>query len=86
MELVLMQKDVAKLIKVTVNCITFWETNRSKPQMQHYPLIISFLGYNPFVKKDNYIEQQIFAFRCEHGLSYKRLGKLLNVDASTVRA
>lgn len=40
----LLQKDVAKLIGVTEDCITNWERNRNKPQKKYYPILSSFLN------------------------------------------
>jgi len=46
LDLGLLQKDVAKLIGVSEDCITFWENGRSKPQKRFYLLIIKFLNAN----------------------------------------
>ncbi|MGV3598251.1 MAG: helix-turn-helix domain-containing protein [Bacteroidota bacterium] len=43
----LMQKDVAKLIGVSEDCITYWENGRSNPQIRFTQNIIMFLGYIP---------------------------------------
>ena len=87
MDLGLFQRDIAQLWNVTEETITNWENNRNKPQINFFPLIISFLGYNPFLELGNSsTEKQIYSYRCANGLSYKRLGKLLYVDASTIRA
>ncbi len=40
----LLQKDVAKLIGVTEDCITNWEKNRSFPQKRYTKVIVQFLG------------------------------------------
>jgi DNA-binding XRE family transcriptional regulator len=42
------QKDVARIIGVSEDSVTYWENERAQPQIQHYPAIISFLGYYPF--------------------------------------
>jgi len=47
MELGLFQTDVARMFNVSAGCITYWENNRSEPQINYYPLIIEFLGYFP---------------------------------------
>jgi DNA-binding XRE family transcriptional regulator len=47
LELGLRQEDVANQIGVSIDCVAFWENGRSKPQVQHMPKIIEFLGYNP---------------------------------------
>jgi DNA-binding transcriptional regulator YiaG len=85
-ELGLFQMDVAKQLKVSDESINNWENGHTTPQINLMPRIISFLGYNPLEFKDNSVEQKIYAYRCANGLSHKRLGKLLNVDASTVQS
>ncbi len=80
----LLQSDVAKLLKVTTDCITLWETDQAKPQVHFVPEIIKFLGYNPYTFDTNTIGGQVKKYRFEHGLCLEGLGKLLNVDASTV--
>lgn len=47
-ELNLFQKEVAEIIGVSEDCITYWENERSIPQKRHLSKITSFLGYNPF--------------------------------------
>lgn len=46
--LCLTQKDIAKIIGVSEDCITYWENGRSKPQKRYYYKIIELLGYDPF--------------------------------------
>ena len=84
MDLGLLQEDVAKELEVTTNCITNWENNRSKPQIQFFPTIIKFLGIYPFIKNLTTLGGQIEHYRNCHGLSHKKFGKLLKVDASTI--
>jgi transcriptional regulator with XRE-family HTH domain len=45
MELKLLQKDVAKICRVTEYSITNLEKNQSKPKIQFLPHIAKFLGY-----------------------------------------
>ena len=47
MDLKLFQSDVAKIFDVSTDCVTYWENNRSTPQIIFYPKIIEFLGYSP---------------------------------------
>ncbi|MBK8684321.1 MAG: helix-turn-helix transcriptional regulator [Bacteroidetes bacterium] len=39
----LLQKEVAKIIGVTEDCITYWENGRSKPMKKYQLRIESFL-------------------------------------------
>lgn len=82
----LLQKDVAKLIGVSEDCITYWENGRSEPQIQFMPKIIEFLGYMSVDIDISTLGGRIKSYRIQHGLSYKKMGKLLGVDASTVGA
>jgi DNA-binding XRE family transcriptional regulator len=85
-ELKLLQKDVAKILKVSTDCITYWENRRSIPQIQYAPRIIQFLGYNPYPFEIETLGGRIKYYRLLHGLSHKKLGEILYVDASTIGA
>lgn len=84
LDLRLLQKDEAKQLGVTTDCIHLWEKGNSTPQIQHAPKIIEFLGFNPYSVKSKSLGGQIKNYRLSHGLSHKKLGKILGVDASTV--
>jgi len=86
LELYLKQAEVAKDIGVSEDCITYWENNRSQPQIKYYPKIIQFLGYNPFPVDESTLGGKIKKYRIEQGLSLKKLGKTLKVNISTVGA
>lgn len=45
LDLGLLQKDVAKIIGVCEDTITYWEMNRTKPYKRFMPSIDTFLGY-----------------------------------------
>lgn len=84
MQLGLYQDGVAELIGVSTDTITFWENGRFKPMIRHYPAIISFLGYNPFLTVPESLGDRISSFRKLQGFSIKRFGQLIGVDGSTV--
>ena len=84
MQLKLFQSDVAKIFDVCEDSITGWETGRSVPQIQYYPKLIEFLGYNPFPFETETLGGKIKKYRIEHGLSHKKFGEKIGVDASTV--
>ena len=84
LDLKLLQKDVAKIFNVSEDCITYWETNRSEPQIKYYPRIIKFLGYCPFKVDLSTFEGRVIAYRYLNGLSLKYFGKLMEVDPKTV--
>ncbi len=80
----LLQKEVAKIVGVSEDCITYWENGRSEPQIQFMPYIIEFLGYMPIELNTSTLGGKIKAYRIKHGLSHKRMGKILGVDGSTI--
>ncbi|MGV3598253.1 MAG: helix-turn-helix domain-containing protein [Bacteroidota bacterium] len=82
----LLQKEVAKLIGVSEDCITYWENGRSEPQIKFMPYIIGFLGYMPIDTDASTLGGKIKEYRIRHGLSHKKIGKMLDVNATTVSA
>jgi DNA-binding XRE family transcriptional regulator len=50
LELGLLQKEVAKIIGVCEDTITYWETNRTKPNKKCMQLIVEFLGNETSLK------------------------------------
>jgi DNA-binding XRE family transcriptional regulator len=84
LELGLLQKDVAKVIGVCEDSITFWENNRHEPSIIYYPKIIEFLGHVPFDGDSSTLSGQIKLYRYLHGLSQEELARILNINESTV--
>ena len=85
-DLRLLQKEVAERIGVSEDCITLWENNRSIPQVKFMPKIIQFLEYIPVKINTETLGGKVKAYRYLKGLSHKKFGKLLGVDASSVSA
>lgn len=85
MDLGLYQKDVAARIKVSEDCITFWENHRCQPQVKHVPKIIAFLGYNPYLdlKWDSFADK-VRTCRRLLGFSFRKMAKVLNADPGTI--
>ncbi|WP_298939156.1 helix-turn-helix transcriptional regulator [uncultured Dysgonomonas sp.] len=84
LQLRLPQADVAKILDVCEDSITGWENGRSAPQIQYYPQIIDFLGYNPFPMNTETLGGKIKKYRIEHGLSIKKLAKNIGVEERTL--
>ncbi|WP_461788676.1 recombinase family protein [Pedobacter sp.] len=82
----LSQADLGKILKVSTDCVTFWENNRSEPQIKYYPRINLFLGYNPIKFDENNFRDRLRKYRYQNGASFRKMALLLKVDASTVRA
>lgn len=85
MDLGLYQSDVARLFNVFTDCVNYWENDRSKPQVSHYPRIIEFLGYLPLEFDMSTVAGKMQAYRYENGLSQKQFATVLSIDTSTVR-
>lgn len=78
------QKALTVKIGVSEDCITYWENGRSSPQIQYYPKLIEFWGYNPWPVDDESIGGQIRRYRFEHGLNHKKLSKITGFDPATL--
>ncbi len=77
-------KDVCTLIKIDRETLRGWELDLFEPHVCHYPLIISFLGYNPCVFETDTLSGKIKAYRFKHGLTQMQFGKLLNTNSSVI--
>lgn len=86
LELGLLQKDIAQLVGVTEDCVTLWENNQSEVRVSNMPKVIQFLGYIPIAINTSTIGGRIKMYRICNGLSHKKFGKLISVDATTVGA
>jgi transcriptional regulator with XRE-family HTH domain len=84
LELHLLQKDIAELIGVSEDSITYWEVKRHEPRIEYYPKIIEFLGYFPFEIDTSTLGGKIKKYRFLQGLSQKQMGKIIGVDGGTV--
>jgi DNA-binding transcriptional regulator YiaG len=84
MDLGLYQSDVARVLNVSTECITYWENNRSEPQVMYYPRIIEFLKYLPFEFDTSTLSGRLKEYRYTTGLSQKNLAKVLKIDPSTI--
>ncbi|MCA5005990.1 helix-turn-helix domain-containing protein [Sphingobacterium bovistauri] len=83
-ELRLLQKDLAAIFNVSEDSITYWENNRSEPQIQYYPPIFGFLGYCPFELDTSTPAGKIKTYRYLNGLSQKHFAMIIGVDPDTV--
>jgi|GEM_PF-1235871 len=81
----LLQKEVADLVGVNVATIVNWEKNHTQPPVMLLPKIIDFLGYDPVDEIiDNSLGSKIKQYRMQHGLSIKKMAKLIPCDESTI--
>ena len=82
----LTQAKLAKILDVSTDCVTYWENNRSKPQISYYPRIHHFLGFNTTTFDETNIWGRLQTYRWRNGVSRRDIARLLKVDTSTVRA
>lgn len=81
----LLQKEVAKLIKVNVMTITNWEKGNSNPMISHMPKIIEFLGYQPTLQEDPKSWGSILlAYREKRGIRRQKLAREIGIDDRTL--
>lgn len=80
----LTQKDVALVLGVDEDSIVSWEMRGTEPMVQHYPKIIRFLGYYPFMEDTETLGGTLLMSRRMHGLSANELGKWLGVHGTTI--
>jgi transcriptional regulator with XRE-family HTH domain len=83
LELGLFQKEVAQHIGVDVMTICNWEGNKSRPQIQFFPVIVKFLHYNPLPPPDSPCQRLVF-YRQMHGLSQRNLAKRTGIDPKAI--
>jgi transcriptional regulator with XRE-family HTH domain len=83
LSLKLLQRQVAKQLGVGKTSIYNWETNRTKPGLEHMPAIIRFLGYNPIPPSDGWADRLV-QNRTALGLSQKEAAKQMGVDPCTL--
>lgn len=79
----LLQKDVARLIGVTVLTITNWERNATEPELRFMPTIIDFLGAYHEPRPDS-LPRRLVAARRAMGLSQREAARRMGVDPSTL--
>jgi DNA-binding transcriptional regulator YiaG len=80
----LLQKEVAQILGVTKDTVTYWEVGRSSPRLQHIPKIIGFLSYIPFRKEPETLGEKIVYYRRLAGVTQKELARTLGIDPTTL--
>ena len=83
LDLDLLQKEVAHLLKVDKATVYNWENRCFKPEIRHIPRIISFLTYCPYFGPKTFFER-VVEYRQTRGISQKELAQKIRVDPSTL--
>ncbi|MBU1949087.1 MAG: transcriptional regulator, partial [Candidatus Eisenbacteria bacterium] len=84
LDLGLSQQDLAKILRVTVSTVSYWETKRANPSIRSLSRVLRFLGYDPRPQAKAFPEL-IRQLRQGLGLSQEGLAEKIGVDPSTVR-
>ncbi len=83
LDLKLCQKEVAQILGVTKDTVTYWEVGRSSPRLQYIPKIVEFLGYIPFEEPET-LGERIVYYRRLAGMTQWELARKLGVDPTTL--
>ena len=77
-------KDVIVQLKINRETLRGWELNLYEPFVRHYPNIIRFLGYWPFMVDVTTLGGRIKKYRYQYGLSQDQFGVLVDTDRCQV--
>ena len=79
-----MQKEAAELLGVNPWTVLNWERGHTKPPIASIPVILGFLGYDPF-PQPNTVAEKLVVKRRTMGWSIKEAASVVGVDAGTLR-
>jgi DNA-binding transcriptional regulator YiaG len=82
----LLQACVARILNVSENSITGWESGKITPNIQQMPAITKMIGYLPIQIDTSTLGGEITYYRHIHGLTPEEFGKMVHADPSTVRS
>ena len=77
--------EAARILRIMPNTLYLWEYDIKKPLPMSCLKIIDFLGYVPPFLGTETLAQRMAIYRLLHGLSKRKLAKLLGVAAETLR-
>ena len=83
LELGLLQRTVAKQLRVSVEAIALWEKNRVRPRPRQYRAVIEFLGYDPEPTPPS-IPGRLASIRRHLGLTQAEFANLVGFDEGSV--
>ena len=83
LDLRLFQTEVAEQIGVSESTIYNWESNETSPSIRYLPLIIQFLGFNPFPAAAS-LPDRLKLCRKLLGLTQRAMAWRLGVDPTTL--
>lgn len=81
----LLQKEAGRILGVDTTTVYNWENSQCSPRLCLIPKIVQFLGDSPFPSESaGTLGEGIKAYRLVHGLSQKKLAKVLRIDPTTL--
>ncbi len=80
----LTQDQVARSLGVNPATYKIWEGGNGEPQVNNWPLILGFLGWDPICSNPKTVSEKIRAVRRRRGFTYQALGKLLGASEHVV--
>jgi transcriptional regulator with XRE-family HTH domain len=80
----LLQRDVAKSLRVDSMSIVNWEKRRTKVGARFVPAIIRWLGYDPLPEARS-VAEWIVIERTRRGMARRQLARALRRDEGTLR-
>ena len=83
LELGLLQREVAKTLRIDDASYFCWENDYRTPMIRFMPRIIDWLGYDPFPEPTT-AGEEIVALRRRRGISRKGFAKEMGIDESTL--
>ena len=81
----LSQHAVGRLLGLSKDCVSLWETGKFKPLIYLYPKILAFIGYYPFIHETESIAGKLQQLLNCNGWSHKEAAKALGIDSGTVK-
>jgi len=81
----LLQRDVARALRVDSMSVVNWEKNRTTVGARFVPAIIEWLGYDPLPSPSN-LRHWIAIERTRRGFARRTLAEALGWDESTIRS
>ena len=80
----LLQREVAERLGVCIYTIQGWECGKSVPSVRYVPVIVQFLGYDPFANDSQRVSDRLATRRRELGWTQTQTAQHFGVRQSMV--
>jgi DNA-binding XRE family transcriptional regulator len=81
----LSQHAVGRLLGLSKDCVSLWETGRNRPKVSYFPRIFAFLGYYPMNHETESIAGKLQQLINCNGWNHTLCAKALGIDSGTVK-